>query len=98
MAPVPQAASPPWRDREGCNGPRCRSFVDWRQGLLRAPSLARTSCAAECIEPGRNSAIGCRMQQGSFDLCDSNAIVERALDMQLDLGCPVQGREHRKVH
>src|SRR6266404_8842871 len=55
-------------------------------------------CGAECIEPGRNSTIGCRMQQGSFDLLDSHAVVERAFNVQLDLGRPVQGSEHRKVH
>src|SRR6516162_10686512 len=55
-------------------------------------------CGTECIEAGRDSAIGCRMQQGSFDLLDGNAVVERTFNVQLDLGCPVQGSEHCKIH
>jgi len=41
----------------------------------RALADQRFMCGAECIEPGRNPAIGCRMQQRSFDLLDSNAVV-----------------------
>jgi|HubBroStandDraft_6_1064221.scaffolds.fasta_scaffold36222_3 hypothetical protein len=46
-------------------------------------------CGAECIEAGRDPAIGRRMQQGSFDLLDSNAVVERAFNVQLNLRRPV---------
>src|SRR6267143_1754562 len=77
--------------------------VDWAREA-RGPDLSGFAqraladqhfmCCAECIEPGRDSTIGCRMQQGSFDLLDSNAVVERAFNVQLDLRRPVQGSEH----
>ena len=38
------------------------------------------------------------VQQGGFDLLDSDAVVECAFDVQFNLGRPVQGSEHCKVH
>src|SRR6185437_6229187 len=46
------------------------------QHLMRGP---------ERIEPGRDPAIGGRVQQSRLDLVDRDAVVERALDVQLDL-------------
>src|SRR5204862_693339 len=75
-------------------------LVSWEALDFVQRSLAdqHLMCGAECIEPGRDAAIGCRMQQGSFDLLDSNAAVEGAFYVQLDLRRPVQGSEHRQVH
>jgi hypothetical protein len=37
-------------------------------------------CSAERIDPDRDPAIGCRIQQDGVDVLDNNAIVERAFN------------------
>ena len=48
----------------------CRRSGFWQRALADQHFV----CGPEGVEPGRNSAVGRRMQQGSLDLIDSNAV------------------------
>jgi hypothetical protein len=78
-----QSESPP---KKGVGQLSCRGGSGFVQCSLADQHFM---CGAECIEAGRDPAIGRRMQQGSFDLLDSNAIVERTFNVQLNLRRPV---------
>jgi hypothetical protein len=51
----------------------------------------------ERIEAGRDAAIDAGLQQDFLDLVTCDAVGQRALHMQLQLGGAVEGGEHREV-
>src|SRR5215218_5810769 len=59
--------------------------------------VERLARVAECVNPRRDSAVHGDLKQNLLDLVFGKAVLQRALDMQLQLMRPVEGAEHREI-
>src|SRR6185312_9193020 len=68
-----------------------------RTEMSDATFLEDAACGLEGIEAGRDAAIDRDLQEDLLDLLLGEAVVQRAVDMQLELGAAVERRQHGEV-
>src|SRR6516165_3578920 len=93
------AASPPTSSTEPpCGQSRTPTSLFAARALLALQLLEGLARVAEGVDPRRHAAIDRDLQQDFLDLVPGQAVLQRALDVQLQFVGPVERAEHRKIY
>src|SRR6266446_443600 len=77
--------------------PAMRSFATLRTTALDPTFLEDVAGGLEGVEAGRDAAIDGDLQEDLLDLLLGEAVGQRAVDMQLELGPAIERRQHGEV-